>query len=95
MKNLGLSMPKARKTDRRQKTFIFGNFVTPKRARHGVLEKQDRKCGANTRKGTKCRAQALSGKSRCKLHGGFSTGPKTEEGRKRIAQAQRKRWLRP
>jgi hypothetical protein len=32
------------------------------------------------------------GKARCRLHGGLSTGPKTPEGRERIAAAQRKRW---
>jgi hypothetical protein len=32
------------------------------------------------------------GKARCRLHGGLSTGPKTEAGRARIAQAQRRRW---
>jgi hypothetical protein len=26
------------------------------------------------------------------LHGGLSTGPKTEAGRARIAEAQRRRW---
>ena len=31
---------------------------------------------------------------KCKLHGGLSTGPKTEEGRARIAAAQRARWQR-
>jgi hypothetical protein len=29
---------------------------------------------------------------RCRLHGGLSTGPKTQEGRERIAEAQRQRW---
>lgn len=48
--------------------------------------------GAKTRKGTPCRARGLRGSARCKLHGGMSTGPKTQEGRKRIAQAQRIRW---
>nr|WP_274594846.1 HGGxSTG domain-containing protein [Parasedimentitalea marina] len=32
------------------------------------------------------------GRKRCKFHGGMSTGPKTKEGRERIAAAQRKRW---
>jgi hypothetical protein len=32
------------------------------------------------------------GKRRCRFHGGLSTGPKTEEGRARIAEAQRRRW---
>lgn len=49
-------------------------------------------CGARNRKGKPCRAKALSGKRRCKFHGGMSTGPKTLKGRNRIAEAQRKRW---
>ena len=89
---LGIPLPPVERTKRKQNQSTFGYFVTPKRARHGVLEKQDKKCGANTRKGTKCGAPALSGKSRCKLHGGLSTGPKTAEGRMRIADGQRKRW---
>jgi hypothetical protein len=32
------------------------------------------------------------GKARCRFHGGLSTGPKTEAGRARIAEAQRRRW---
>jgi DNA-binding XRE family transcriptional regulator len=50
------------------------------------------KCGAKTRKGTVCIARPLPGKRRCKFHGGLSTGPKTQEGRERIAMAQRRRW---
>jgi hypothetical protein len=32
------------------------------------------------------------GKARCRFHGGLSTGPKTEAGRARIAEAQLRRW---
>jgi hypothetical protein len=32
------------------------------------------------------------GKARCRFHRGLSTGPKTEAGRGRIAEAQRRRW---
>jgi len=32
-------------------------------------------CGAKTRTGTPCRRHALKGKTRCKLHGGASSGP--------------------
>ncbi|WP_372615239.1 HGGxSTG domain-containing protein [Aquicoccus sp.] len=51
-------------------------------------------CGATTRKGTPCRAKSEPGRTRCKFHGGRSTGPRTEEGRARIAAAQRRRWER-
>lgn len=49
-------------------------------------------CGAKTRKGTPCRAKSEPGRKRCRFHGGLSTGPKTAEGRARIAEAQRERW---
>lgn len=52
-------------------------------------------CGAKTtRKGTPCRNKSEPGRKRCKFHGGRSTGPKTAEGRERIAAAQRTRWAR-
>lgn len=49
-------------------------------------------CGAKTRKGTPCRAKSEPGRTRCRFHGGKSTGPRTPEGRERVAEAQRKRW---
>ena len=74
-----------------------GNFPTPLRARHGVLDDPGvlcppKKCGAKTRRGTPCQMKAVPGKNRCRLHGGLSTGPKTAEGRQRIRDAQHKRW---
>jgi len=50
------------------------------------------RCGAKTRKGSSCTLPVTPGKCRCRFHGGASTGPKTTEGRLRIAEAQRKRW---
>ncbi|MEX0349854.1 MAG: HGGxSTG domain-containing protein [Paracoccaceae bacterium] len=49
-------------------------------------------CGAKTRKGRPCRALSEPGRNRCRFHGGKSTGPRTDEGKARIAEAQRKRW---
>ncbi len=49
-------------------------------------------CGANTRIGRPCRALSEPGKQRCRFHGGMSTGPKTEAGRRRIGEAQKRRW---
>lgn len=51
-------------------------------------------CDANVRSGRKCRNRVVPGKTKCRLHGGASSGPKTAEGRARIAEAQRKRWRR-
>lgn len=49
-------------------------------------------CGAQNRQGHPCANRAMTGKRRCRFHGGLSTGPKTEQGRARIAAAQRRRW---
>lgn len=38
-------------------------------------------CGAKTRAGTPCKQKAVHDNGRCKLHGGLSTGPKTEAGK--------------
>ena len=46
------------------------------------------RCGARTRAGCPCRAPAIHGKLRCRMHGGRSTGPRTKEGRARIAAAR-------
>jgi hypothetical protein len=50
-------------------------------------------CGAKTRKGTSCKAPPVWNKEtdkakngRCKLHGGLSTGAKTEAGRQAIRE---------
>jgi len=40
-------------------------------------------CGAKTRAGTPCKRRDLFRKGRCKLHGGMSTGPRSEAGKKR------------
>jgi hypothetical protein len=49
-------------------------------------------CGAKTRMGGTCCHKVIPGKTRCRFHGGKSTGPRTPEGRARIAEAQRNRW---
>jgi len=48
-----------------------------------------RRCNA-TSKRTKvqCGAPAMQGKTKCKTHGGMSTGPRTDEGKLRCAQAK-------
>jgi len=53
-------------------------------------------CGARTRSGAPCKARAHlredgSLSARCKLHGGASTGPKSQKGRAAIAASNRAR----
>ena len=48
------------------------------------------RCGAKTRRGTACLKPALEGKTRCALHGGRSTGPRTQRGLEFISKANLK-----
>jgi hypothetical protein len=45
------------------------------------------RCGARTKAGTPCQRPAVKKTGRCTRHGGRSTGPRTAEGRARIAAA--------
>src|SRR5689334_15221393 len=59
------------------------------------LRRRERpKCGARNRQGEPCAVRGEPGKARCRFHGGLSTGPRTVEGRARVAEAQRQRWAR-
>src|SRR5436305_1136344 len=60
-----------------------------------ALRRSERpKCGARNRQGEPCALRVEPGKARCRFHGGLSTGPRTVEGRARVAEAQRRRWAR-
>lgn len=48
------------------------------------------RCGAKNRAGNPCRRWPIRGRTRCRLHGGMSTGPRTEAGRQRCAEARRR-----
>jgi hypothetical protein len=48
-------------------------------------------CAAETRTGRPCARKAMDN-GRCRNHGGMSSGPKTDAGRMRIADAQKRRW---
>ena len=45
------------------------------------------RCLAKTRRGTECQSAAYKHNGRCRLHGGLSTGARTEEGLQRISEA--------
>lgn len=46
-------------------------------------------CNANSKRtGIQCRAPASKGRTKCRFHGGDSTGPRTEQGRQRCAEAR-------
>jgi hypothetical protein len=63
------------------------------RGNRSALPRKERPvCGARNRQGKPCAVRVEPGKRRCRFHGGLSTGPRTAEGRARIAQSQRRRW---
>ena len=79
--------PAVRKRQTIERTFMGGslrNGNTP-----GDLLSSPR-CGARTRSGSACRAPAVQGRRRCRLHGGLSTGPKTAAGLGRVRAARTK-----
>ena len=48
-----------------------------------------RRCNAMSKRSrVQCGAPALHGKTKCKTHGGLSTGPRTDAGKLRCAQAK-------
>jgi hypothetical protein len=51
-------------------------------------------CCARTkrRNGAPCRLKATGKGGRCRYHGGLLSGPRTPEGKARVAEAQRHRW---
>ena len=59
-----------------------------------VLARRRGQCAARTRAGTPCKRCGDAPGTRCRLHGGASTGPTSPEGRARIAEAQRARRAR-
>jgi hypothetical protein len=62
-----------------------------------VLKSERPLCGARCRDGHACRAKAAWDgvepyNGRCRIHGGLSTGPRTQEGRDRLSAATKKMW---
>ncbi|WP_299986645.1 HGGxSTG domain-containing protein [uncultured Ruegeria sp.] len=48
-------------------------------------------CGAKAKDGV-CMAAPVEGKTRCRIHGGASTGAKTPRGRKRQSEGAKALW---
>ncbi len=67
-----------------------------------VFRNERPKCGAKCRNGNPCKAPASLDpmyecyvfNGRCRMHGGLSTGPRTQAGKARIAAAARLKWQR-
>jgi hypothetical protein len=48
------------------------------------------RCLAKTRRGTECQSAAYKHNGRCRLHGGLSTGARTQAGREKLAASKTK-----
>ena len=74
------------------------DFAAFRDARRWIAD--DALCGATTRAGYPCRGVPVyrppskPGKARCRMHGGRSTGPRTDGGRAAIAASNRRRAAR-
>ena len=62
-----------------------------------VFKRELPRCGARCRDGHPCQAPAAWDEyrcaprhGRCRLHGGLSTGPRTQEGKRRVGDAARR-----
>ena len=81
---------KAARAAKRDAVKLARERATEERAR--VRELRDKPCGARTRTGQPCRRKGLGKGGRCPNHGGMSTGPRTPEGRARLAALLKARW---
>jgi hypothetical protein len=64
-------------------------------AKPGSNGKDRQRCGARTRhRHGFCKKWPVPGKTRCRFHGGLSTGPLTDEGKEKSLAAMREGWQR-
>ena len=74
------------------KTFMLWFFMTNSKEKYVTLSGLNRivnRCQATSKRtADQCRKAAMKGKQVCRAHGGCSTGPRTQQGRKRCAEAR-------
>src|SRR5215470_6224237 len=78
------------KIPRRQRCGARVKYRRKKLEQYGLLD--DAEMLRMLRRSDRCRNWALPGSRRCRLHGAFSTGARTAEGKQRQAEGRR-RWL--
>ncbi len=76
-----MTLPKRNKSSSKAPTRMTLRGEAPQRSTERVV------CGAKRhRDGQPCQAKSEPGKRRCRFHGGMSTGPRTTEGKLRVAR---------
>jgi hypothetical protein len=94
-----LKTPEGQLDERRERweelRAVWHATVPPRRPRRRWT-----KCGARCRDGHPCQAPPVRDRKllcnrngRCRMHGGLSTGPRTPEGKARVAEAARRTML--
>ena len=75
-----------------RKTFMLRFVMSNSREKYVTLSGLNRtvnRCQATSKRTVdQCRKAAMKGKQVCRAHGGCSTGPRTQQGRKRCAEAR-------
>ena len=87
-----MALPRPRDEDDRLLLRILMMMTREPRPKPVPPKHQRERCGAKCRDGHACRAPVFkrpdgSLARRCRMHGGASTGPKTEEGKRRALEA--------
>jgi hypothetical protein len=79
-------------TSERYRAWAAAGYPNPRPATIPIpAECIDMRCGARTRAGTPCKRKDIYRSGRCKLHGGLSTGPKSEAGKAKASHNGRRR----
>jgi len=71
---------------------VFEIAETPAQTGEKLSGRNRKRCGARARSrgGEPCQCKVVPGRTRCRLHGGLSTGPRTAEGKARSAEGSRR-----
>ena len=77
----GQIIPKTASTKFSQQPDISGAIARAMIKTNDTKPKDIKLCLAKTRSGVPCQKHPIAGRTRCRLHGGLSTGPKTPEGK--------------
>lgn len=81
-----------------KRTYQTAKFVEQSKSPSGpkLTGRNRKRCGARTRSrnGAPCQCKVVPGRTRCRLHGGLSTGPRTPEGKARCAEGVRRHFAR-
>jgi len=83
-------LKKAAETMKSQEGMDFIGHVRTRTSRALLPKQKNHTCGAKCRDGHACRNTRIYPNGRCKNHGGLSTGPRSAEGKAKVAENLRR-----